>query len=139
MNDTYFNKALYNTPAWRRLVMCQEIAHDFGLGHQDETFDNTNLGSCMDYTNDPDGTIKNQLSNEHPNQHDFDQLATIYTHLDSITTIGRTIFSNGNHNDAADAAEWGKSIRKDGKGRTSLYERDLGKGDKVFTFVLWVE
>src|SRR5215211_1218831 len=28
MNDTYFNTASYNTPAWRQLVMCQEIAHD---------------------------------------------------------------------------------------------------------------
>jgi hypothetical protein len=31
VNDTYFNQPQYNTPAWRRLVMCQEIAHDFGL------------------------------------------------------------------------------------------------------------
>src|SRR3989344_1671797 len=63
VNDTYFNTATYNTPAWRRLVMCQEIAHDFGLDHQDENFNNANLGSCMDYTSDPDGPP----SNEHPN------------------------------------------------------------------------
>ncbi|HUO84386.1 MAG TPA: hypothetical protein VM534_04650, partial [Thermoanaerobaculia bacterium] len=49
VNDTYFNTSTYNTPAWRRLVMCQEIAHDFGLDHQDEIFNNANLGSCMDY------------------------------------------------------------------------------------------
>ena len=53
MNDTYFNTADYNTPAWRALVMCQEIGHDFGLGHQDENFDNPNLNTCMDYTSDP--------------------------------------------------------------------------------------
>jgi hypothetical protein len=53
VNDTYFDTATYNTPAWRRLVMCQEIAHDFGLDHQDENFNNANLGSCMDYTSDP--------------------------------------------------------------------------------------
>ena len=45
MNDTYFNTAQYNTPVWRRLVMCQEIAHDFGLAHQDENFNNPNLGT----------------------------------------------------------------------------------------------
>jgi hypothetical protein len=83
MNDTYFNTATYNTPAWRWLVMCQEIAHDFGLDHQDENFNNGNLGSCMDYTSDPDGPP----SNEHPNGHDFDQLEDIYAHLDGSTTI----------------------------------------------------
>src|SRR5688500_4482727 len=83
VNDTYFDTAQYNTPAWRRLVMCQEIAHDFGLDHQDENFNNANLGSCMDYTSDPDGPP----SNEHPNSHDFQQLQTIYAHLDSSTTI----------------------------------------------------
>ena len=95
MNDTYFNTAQYNTPAWRRLVMCQEIAHDFGLAHQDENFSNANLGSCMDYTNDPDGgaggASSNDQSNEHPNAHDFQQLVTIYNgHVDSSTTVGAT-------------------------------------------------
>src|SRR3989344_8585733 len=55
LNDTYFNKSPYNTPAWRNLVMCQEVGHTLGLGHVDEIFNNTNLGTCMDYTNDPDG------------------------------------------------------------------------------------
>ncbi len=27
MNDTYFNTAKYNTPAWRNSVMCQEVGH----------------------------------------------------------------------------------------------------------------
>lgn len=91
LNDTYFNTSTYNTPAWRQMVTCQEIAHDFGLGHQDETFNNANLGSCMDYTNDPDGgaggASSTDPSNEHPNQHDYAQIETIYTHLDSFTTI----------------------------------------------------
>ncbi len=144
MNDTYFTLATYNTPAWKRLVVCQEIAHGFGLGHQDEIFNNANLGSCMDYTNDPDGGAggfsATDPSNEHPNQHDYDQLETIYNnHLDLITTVGQAISRKGNHDDASEVADWGKSIQKDGKGRNSLYERDLGKGDKVFTFILWAE
>lgn len=139
MNDTYFNKSYYNTAPWRKLVMCQEIAHDFGLNHQDEDFYNANLGSCMDYTNDPDGgvggAVADDPSNEHPNLHDYDQLETIYNaHLDA-TTLRQTALS-GNH---GNVAEWGKSIRQDGKGKTSLYERDLGKGDKVITFVIWAE
>lgn len=78
VNDTYFNQAQYNTAPWRRLVMCQEVGHDFGLDHQDENFSNANLGTCMDYTNDPDGPP----SNEHPNAHDYAQLESIYAHLD---------------------------------------------------------
>ena len=78
VNDTYHNSAPYNTPAWRRLVMCQEVGHDFGLDHQDENDNNANLGSCMDYTSDPDGPP----SNEHPNAHDYEQLESIYAHLD---------------------------------------------------------
>jgi hypothetical protein len=74
MNDTYMNSAPYNTAAWHRLVMCQEVAHTFGLDHQDENFNNSNLGTCMDYTSNPTGPP----SNEHPNQGDFDQLRCIY-------------------------------------------------------------
>ena len=97
LNDTYFEMQQYNTPAWRRMVTCQEIGHDFGLDHQDEVFDNPNLGSCMDYTNDPDGgpggASNTDPSNEHPNQHDYDQTATIYSHTDSTTTISAVIDS----------------------------------------------
>ncbi|HET9459075.1 MAG TPA: hypothetical protein VFO51_03740, partial [Sphingomicrobium sp.] len=34
LNDTYFNTSTYNTPAWRNMVTCQEIGHDYGLDHQ---------------------------------------------------------------------------------------------------------
>lgn len=135
MNDSYFNTATYNTPAWRQLVMCQEIAHTFGLDHQDENFYNVNLGTCMDYTADPDGPP----SNEHPNAHDYEQLEAIYSHLDTITTVGQTVLHRGNHDNTDGAAEFGKTVRKDGRGKTSLYVRDLGKGEKVLTFVLWTE
>ncbi|MBI2637424.1 MAG: hypothetical protein HYW88_00855 [Candidatus Sungbacteria bacterium] len=140
VNDTYFSTPTYDTPAWRKLVMCQEIAHDFGLDHQDETFDNANLGSCMDYTNDPDGPP----SNEHPNDHDYKQLETIYTHLDDITTAGQSTLGPGknagvNGVDGQEVAEWGKSIRTSSDGKSSLFERDLGNGNKVFTFVIWAK
>ena len=141
VNDSYFNTATYGTPAWREFVMCQEVGHTFGLDHQDTNFTNTNLGTCMDYTNDPDGTLYGQLSNLHPNQHDYDEIGIIYSHLDSITTIGAAAFSKGNNVDVNmdDSSVWGKEIRKDSRGHSSLFERDLGKGNKLFTFVLWVE
>lgn len=143
VNDTYFNTSTYNKPEWRRLVMCQEIAHDFGLDHQDENFNNANLGSCMDYTNNPAGPP----SNEHPNLHDFEQVETIYAHLDNTTTVGQTDSGSGKGRrvgvngaaDGADVSDWGKSIRVSSDGRPSLFEKDLGAGHKIFTFVIWVQ
>jgi hypothetical protein len=139
VNDTYFNMPQYNTPAWRRLVMCQEIAHDFGLDHQDENFNNANLGSCMDYTSDPDGPP----SNEHPNQHDYDQLVSIYSHTDRFTTVGMALpegapagFANA---DIHAQENWGEKVRDSADGRSSLYVLDFGNGNKVFTFVFWAE
>ena len=130
LNDTYFNTAKYDTPAWRSLVMCQEIAHDFGLDHQDETFDNPNLGSCMDYTSNP-------IGNEHPNRHDYDQLEAIYSHLDSSTTISQT--NRGAAASQIDRGQFGQLMRSTNGGRTELYVLDQGNGEKVFTFVIWAD
>ena len=134
MNDFYFNQSQYNTAPWRRLVMCQEVAHTFGLDHQDENFNNPNLGTCMDYTSDPDGPP----SNEHPNQHDYDQLMSIYKHLDKTSTIGATPpgFANANVH-AQD--NWGQEVRRSEGGHLSLFERDFGGGFKIFTFVIWAQ
>jgi len=132
VNDTYFDTAQYNTPAWRRLVMCQEIAHDFGLAHQDEDFYNPNLGSCMDYTSDPDGPP----SNEHPNSHDFAQLESIYSHLDSTTTVGAMPPGFANANVHA-VENWGDKVHDSADGHSALFVRDFGEGFQIFTFVIW--
>lgn len=141
LNDTYFNTPTYNTPAWRQFVVCQEVGHTFGLDHQDENFSNANLGTCMDYTNDPDGTFYTQLDNRHPNLHDYDELGIIYAHPDSFTTLSSTkssaSVSAGDDIDTSNPSEWGKVIRKSHDGRSSVHERNLGKGNKVFTFVIW--
>lgn len=138
LNDTYFNTAQYNTPAWRRLVTCQEIGHDFGLAHQDETFANVNLGSCMDYTDDPDGgaggVSSNDPSNEHPNAHDYDQIVSIYSHVDSTTTISAIFDTMAQaalrpptmEEILADADQWGVPIAFDGQGRPSVFKMPVG-------------
>ena len=131
MNDTYFNTAQYNTPAWRQLVICQEVAHTFGLGHQDENFDNPNLGTCMDYTRDPS-------TNQHPNQHDYDMLALIYAHLDSTTTVGSAPVGFANA-DVHAVENWGEKVHESADGRSALYVRDFGNGFQIFTFVFWAE
>jgi hypothetical protein len=135
MNDTYFETPTYNTSAWRQLVICQEIAHDFGLDHQDENFSNPNLGTCMDYTNNP-GT------NQHPNAHDYEELQIIYAHLDSFNSYSSPAaamppgFANAN----VHAQEnWGQKVHESADGRSAVYVRDFGKGFKIITHVLWAE
>jgi hypothetical protein len=143
LNDTYFNTTTYNTPEWRQMVVCQEVGHTFGLGHQDENFNNSNLDTCMDYTSDP-------KSNQHPNAHDYEQLKTIYKYLDSGGDGGgggggcnpRSPKCNGAS--AADIlasiemngpAQWGRLVS--GHGPQEVYELDFGGGRKVITFVTW--
>jgi hypothetical protein len=149
VNDTYFNTSQYNTPAWRRLVMCQELAHDFGLDHQDVTFNNFNLGSCMDYTNAPAGGVVGGFnygpSNEHPNAHDYEQIEIIYQHLDSTTTIGQSVVSRGNGqtppamNDLEmdGPGQWGRLVSSSRNGRIQVFELDFGSGNKILTHVFW--
>jgi hypothetical protein len=141
LNDTYFNSVKYNTPAWKQLVICQEIGHTFGIDHQDENFNNNNLGTCMDYTSDPDGTLANpdQLSNEHLNTHDFEQLLSIYAHLDEINTSLNKTTSANTTVDLGNPSAWGKVIRESEDKKSSVFERDFGNGNKVFTFVIWVQ
>ncbi|HYI09537.1 MAG TPA: hypothetical protein VEK57_10780 [Thermoanaerobaculia bacterium] len=160
LNDTYFNMATYNTPAYRQFVTCQELGHDFGLGHVNETFTDANTGSCMDYTNDPDGGAGGGSSsdpdNMNPNQHDFDMIASIYSHLDSTTTVG-AIFRNiasesvrvkGIDEILADAGQWGMPVKFNDKGMPTVFVRAIsgnhngGDHDENFkgevTHVLWV-
>src|SRR5207245_2760663 len=84
MNDTYFNTSKYNNPNEREHVMCQEVAHTFGLDHQ--STDGSSLNTCMDYFSNTGGNAGSTLSTT-PNSHDFEELAIIYKHLDSTTTV----------------------------------------------------
>ena len=140
LNDTYFNTAQYNTPAWRAFVTEQEVGHTLGLDHQDAIFDNPKLldgcgrGTCMDYTNDP----TNQGT---PNQHDYDQLVTIYNHTDSYTTLAAGLpltSASAVDVDNENQAEWGRAVGFL-RGKANQFERDLGNGHKLLTFVLWTE
>jgi hypothetical protein len=127
LNDTYFNMAQYNSPAWRQFVACQEIGHDFGLDHQDENFDNANLGTCMDYTSNPS-------TNQHPNQHDYAQLEDIYAHLDGASGGG----GGGGHGHG-NADDWGELVDSSHDGHHATYVKDHGNGNRLITHVLYVE
>ncbi|QUW85491.1 hypothetical protein SMIR_41185 (plasmid) [Streptomyces mirabilis] len=130
VNDTYFNTSTYNTPSWRTMVMCQEVGHTFGLDHQDTNQTNANLGTCMDYTNSPDGPP----SNLHPNSHDYSELSTIYSHTDSSSTVGlaAAVPAVGNSKKS-----WGKRVEHSASTGVDTYVRDFGKGNAVITYVFW--
>lgn len=127
MNDSYFNSGGY-TSTNRRHVMCQEIGHGFGLDHQDES--GADFNTCMDYSN--------ALDNPSPNAHDYQQLQTIYSHLDSFTTIGRPAIQFNEFGDDPDASHnWGQLVRQSKDGRSSVYERQNFDGTKTVRHVFW--
>jgi hypothetical protein len=114
VNDTYFSTTKYNTPSWRQSVMCQEVGHTFGLDHQDES--GADLDTCMDYSTTP---------NIHPDQHDYNELARIYQHLDSL---------NGGSVEASASSNGRGSLHRL---RDDLYVERLGGGEKRFVWVFW--
>src|SRR5215831_8249213 len=110
MNDTYFNTATYNNPNEREHVMCQEVAHTFGLDHQ--STDGSSLNTCMDYFSNTGANAGSTLSTQ-PNAHDFEELAIIYQHLDSTTTLASTpVSSPGNSEVTNDPNTWGQLVRQ---------------------------
>jgi hypothetical protein len=117
MNDYYYSLPKYDTPIWRAMVVCQEVGHTFGLDHQDES--GADFHTCMDYASNPDA------DNTHPNRHDYEELAIIYSHLDATTTIGRAAGSHG-----------AKLVRIDRKSE-SVIVREFANGAKRITFVYW--
>lgn len=135
LNDSYFNTTTYNTPAWRNLVSCQELAHTLGLDHEDVDFSNTNLGSCMDYTSNPLGPP----SNEKPAPADYTVLNEMYTHLDFTSTVAAATGStsrgnaNGLGNDE-DALPPGAGPR-DG----DVFVKHLGNGVTIVSHVFWAD
>lgn len=132
LNDSYFKLSTYNSSDWRATVACQEIGHAFGLDHQDENQTNTDLvdangaQTCMDYTSTPQG-------NGQPNFHDYEELATIYSHNDGSTTLAAPATSMTGDT----PGEWGRTVAftRDGRGR--VFETFVA-GQRITTFVFWV-
>ena len=155
LNDWYLAyPGEYDSPEWREYVICQEVGHTFGLGHQDEIFDNENLGTCMDYTDDTDGT-DNDKDNRSPNDHDREMLDEIYAHLtptdstepEETTEEGGKGKGGGRGKpakagdagaiDLNDPSQWGQAIRQDARGQNIVFERNLANGQVLITHVLW--
>ena len=155
LNESYHNSGTYSSYSWRAAVACQEVGHDFGLGHQDENFNTDATESCMEYTSIP-------AKNETPDWHDFEQLKTIYdAHLaEPPPDTGGDDGGGGpppgrgkNGLDplafrevggapagAADASsrDWGTAIGFDAHGRPNVFGLSLGRGARKITHVTWV-
>lgn len=126
LNDTYFALAQYNTPDERAHVVCQEVGHTFGLGHTSE--DGSTQNTCMDYSTSPTSTA--------PNAHDYAELETIYSHLDSFTTVG-AIGSAQSPRVGDSRASWGEEVHRSANGNHSTFVRNFGNGNYVVTEVTW--
>lgn len=84
MNDSY--SSYWTSYAGEaRHVMCQEVGHTFGLDHQ--STDGSSQNTCMDYSTSTDSTSTT------PNQHDYDELVTIYSHIDSYNSYSTSAAS----------------------------------------------
>lgn len=120
VNDTYMNGAPEDS---RAHVMCQEVGHTFGLDHQDES--GADLNTCMDYAD--------AFDNPRPNAHDYEQLAVIYEHLDSFSTIG----TNAAAGQAGRAGAQPSTVKRvDGKDHSTITEY-FADGTRRVTFVDW--
>jgi hypothetical protein len=61
-----------------------------------------------------------------PNQHDYDELGTIYAHLDSSSTIGASLARG-----AAAAVPWWANPSE------SVYVQHLANGQTQVTYITW--
>jgi hypothetical protein len=131
-NDYYFGSSSYqfNNTAEMQHVICQEIGHTFGLDHQSTS--GASLNTCMDYYHN---TSSSDLKSTSPNQHDYDELATIYNHEDSFSTVA--VAAAGTANAGAAESSWGRLVASSDGGRAQTFVRDLGAGNLVVTFVIW--
>lgn len=129
MNDSYSSQLTDQNE--RDHVMCQEIGHLFGLGHTSE--DGSSQGTCMDYSSSPAST--------RPNAHDYEQLETIYAHLDTVNTYATSLASTpltGPQRSMAGEVPMGVRVHKgvfhevwaapDGQGGTWIHHVTLAAG-----------
>src|SRR5262249_50439803 len=128
----------YNNPNERQHVMCQEIAHTFGLDHQ--STDGSSLNTCMDYFSNTGADAGSTLSTK-PNAHDFEELSIIYAHMDSTTTVAASISSSSSLSEPNDyyPNSWGQLVAQSRDCRSSTYGRANSDGSRSFTHMYWTE
>lgn len=120
MNDSFFdqNGGRYNSEAARMHTICHEMGHAIGLDHVDTR-------SCM---NNSQFAVFNYVE---PINKDFRELARIYKHKDSTTTVAgkqkkkdksEKKNKKGKNNRKQEAREARKKLRKRNKASSSFFE-----------------
>jgi hypothetical protein len=139
VNDTYFALDRYNNRGERLHVLCQEVGHTFGLGHTSE--DGMSQATCMDYSrssdSDIDATLTTAGSSVTPNGHDFEQLTSLYSHLDSTATVSASSGSTSGLQPSEDQASWGREVAHGRDGAWSVFVREGRSGQRLVTHVTW--
>ncbi len=74
----------------------------------------------MDYASNPDA------DNMHPNTHDYEQLASIYAHVDGSTTIAASLRGAGS----------GRAVSTVQVDRSTIVKR-FADGSRLITFIVW--
>ena len=93
----------------------------------------------MDYFSNT-GANAGSTASSTPNQHDFDELNIIYSHLDSSTTIAALTAMFAPASDVSDDPNsWGQLKSQTANGRSSTYERFNADGSRTITHVIWTE
>lgn len=126
MNDSYSSS--FASQNQRRHVMCQELGHTLGLGHTSENGSTQN--TCMDYSTSSTSTA--------PNSHDYSQLSSIYSHLDSYNSYSGAAKTTASQKVMVGPLPIGIMVRKgvfdelwaapDGKGGTWVHHITLAPG-----------
>lgn len=140
MNDFYFNLSTYNNPNEKLHVMCQEVGHTFGLGHQDES--GASLNTCMDYFSNTGANATNTAST-HPNLHDYGQSTAKYIpgkggHVDSSNT-----YTSASGASASGVPVAAPGLQEDGtpvgasRARGDVYITRIGPNQFIVTFITW--
>ena len=138
MNDSYMGSTSNNP--WRRHVMCQEVGHDFGLGHTSTNGSSQN--TCMDYYRN---TSNSDWTSTGPNQHDFDQLIMQHHASAAFSPATQAFVSSLRDPGPIDDIDmnapwnWGTPVAWDGEGRpvAFVFDRSPENGDEVLTRVVW--
>ena len=122
VNDSYLGSGgAYDNANARQHVLCQEVGHTFGLDHQKSPKKQTCMNAQWGLTSS---------SFVSPNLHDYDQLASIYAHLDGTSEEG------GNGGGPCDKKPDHPKCQAGSPGHSFEVER-LANGQIMLTWITW--
>ena len=134
MNDYYFNgDTQYNNDDARRHTMCHELGHTLGLDHPDPA-----TKSCM---NNSQFAVQNYIK---PIRQDYREIAAIYKHKDSTSTVGKERTSRDGDRQRAQSEGFFAptslpTVPSELDSDETVTVETLEDGSRVVTFITWAE